>query len=168
MSSRSDPSLSKVQLLSHLHECHCWAAKACRDNAHIVSGIFQSPRPVAQHVHKAHNHVEDFLYFAEELQKQTVHVSTLRQTVIDQIELHDKLRNRIIGLFIALYVPLAFATVSHSGTITDCTLLIWKVILRDEHQRIPRFTGLDQHYFDRISFDDQSYPPLAESIFLQL
>lgn len=33
--------------------------------------------------------------------------------ITDQIELFDKRRNRTIGMFIAIYVPLAFATVRH-------------------------------------------------------
>jgi hypothetical protein len=39
-------------------------------------------------------------------------IEALKDTIISQVELFDKRRNKIIQMFVAVYVPLAFATVS--------------------------------------------------------
>lgn len=95
----------------HLHECHKWAALACNRNVDRISKLFASPLPVQQHVHKAGLYVEDPRYLIGELDLHAEEIDRLKEGVVAQIDLFDKRRNRNIGIFIAIYVPLAFATV---------------------------------------------------------
>jgi hypothetical protein len=114
MSSRKHPSLSKVQFLLHLRECHSWSAEACRENAKVVSDTFHLN---CQHTQckigplRTQKYVNDFEYLALELEKLVEQIDKLREVITTQVELFDKRRNRTVGMFIAIYVPLAFATV---------------------------------------------------------
>jgi hypothetical protein len=100
----------------HLRECHDWTAQACRRSATLTSDLFLSDLPITQQVHNRRAatqiHVADLSYLATELENHAKNIDTLREGIVSQIELFDKRRNRNIGIFIALYVPLAFATVS--------------------------------------------------------
>lgn len=111
MASRRNPSVSKVQLLMHLRECHEWAAKACERNVCVISKLFASPLPVQQHVYRAQLYAEDLRYLIGELKVHAQEIDNLKEVIVAQIDLFDKRRNRNIGMFIAIYVPLAFATV---------------------------------------------------------
>ncbi|KAM0715543.1 hypothetical protein Q7P37_009041 [Cladosporium fusiforme] len=126
MASRSNPSLSKVQFLLHMHECHDWAMQACRQNAGTISSIFLSLLPApqtAQHLYgraqMSKRHTDDLMFLAFELEKHASHIFKLREVVSGQIDLLDKRRNRTIGMFIAIYVPLAFATSFFGMNIED-------------------------------------------------
>jgi hypothetical protein len=57
----------------------------------------------------------DLDYLAKILKEQIGRVDEVKQLASDQMEIFDKRRNRIIGLLIAVYVPLAFATVRRSS-----------------------------------------------------
>ncbi|KAM0723393.1 hypothetical protein Q7P37_000379 [Cladosporium fusiforme] len=127
MASRRSPSSYDVQYLLHFRECHDWAAGACRANAKIISGLIDSPLPVPSHVslflEAFTGYIEDFEYLAEELDRHACQICDLKDAIIEQYELADKRRSRVIGLYVALYVPLAFATsffgmniVSNPGT----------------------------------------------------
>ena len=117
MASRSDPSLSKVQFLLHLLELHHWAAQACRGNMNVLRPLFQSPIPlpaiqcVYSRLNLSQRYLDDIEYLAGELELHAAQISNLKATISDQIDLFDKRRNRIVGMLIAIYVPLAFATV---------------------------------------------------------
>lgn len=111
MASRRNPSVSKVQFLMHLLECHQWAAKSCDRNVHVISKVFVSPLPVQQHVHRSQRYVDDLRYLASELTLHAQEMEKLKEAIVAQIDLFDKRRNRNIGMFIAIYVPLAFSTV---------------------------------------------------------
>jgi hypothetical protein len=119
MASRRDPSVSKVQFLMHLFECHQWAAKACDRNVHLISEVFASALPVQQHVHRSQRCVDDFRYLASELNLHAQEIEKLKDVIVAQIDLFDKRRNRNIGMFIAMYVPLAFSTVSCHDELKD-------------------------------------------------
>lgn len=104
----------------HLRECHNWAAQACRDNASELAVLF--PRPLQQTARPQHaerrqllseSHRVDLRYLADKIDKHAVQIGELKEVIIEQIELFDKRRNRTIGMFIAIYVPLAFATVRY-------------------------------------------------------
>lgn len=99
----------------HLHECHQWAAKACDHNIRVISKFFASPLPVQQHVYRSQLYVEDFRYLIGELKLHAQEIDKLKEVIVAQIDLSDKRRNRNIGMFIAIYVPLAFATVRVHG-----------------------------------------------------
>jgi hypothetical protein len=63
-------------------------------------------------------------------------VDKVKQLAIDQMELFDKRRNRIIGALVAVYVPLAFATVSHDRIALKSVVAYYQtVFFRDEHRR---------------------------------
>ena len=136
MASRRNPSVSKVQLLMHLRECHQWAAKACDRNARLISKPFVSPcLPVQQHVHRSQLYVADLQYLVDELNTHAQEMDELKEIIVAQIDLSDKRRNRNIGMFIAMYVPLAFATVRmRSGVGYVIQQLILVVIFRDEYR----------------------------------
>lgn len=101
-----------MQYLLHLHEHHRWAAQACRANARELSALCLSSIPVTQQVHRAQRRADDFNYLAGELEKHTCQIEALKEVIVSQVELFDKRRNRIIQMFVAVYVPLEFATVS--------------------------------------------------------
>lgn len=60
-------------------------------------------------------YVDGFEYLAGEVDKHASQLVKLKQTIIEQIDLFDKQWNRVIGIFIAVYVPLAFTTVCISS-----------------------------------------------------
>lgn len=117
MISRQNPSLFKIQYLLHFKECHSLAADACRANALVISRLCH-PLPVPYHLlwksETLRTYEANFDYLAGELEKHAERILGLIQSISDQIELFDKRRNKVIGLFIAVYVPLAFITVGSS------------------------------------------------------
>jgi hypothetical protein len=116
MAARSHPSLSKIQFLLHLRECHTWAAQACRKNSNLVSHLFHLSCQQDQFkIEPSYTEgcVEDLAYLAQELDKLVSQIDDLQNVITNQIELFDKRRNRTVGMFIAIYVPLAFATVRY-------------------------------------------------------
>lgn len=56
----------------------------------------------------------DFEYLARELDQQIERIQKLKTIIIEQTDAMDKRRNRTLGVLIAIYVPLAFATVSYA------------------------------------------------------
>lgn len=58
------------------------------------------------------DYVVDFEYLALELDQQNERIQTLKALIIEQADSMEKRRNKTVGVFIAIYVPLAFATVS--------------------------------------------------------
>lgn len=121
MTSRKDPSTSKVQYLLHLRESHCCCAKSCREAATtaqlLCDRINLHPTQSLYDILDALQACKaDLLYLADELEAGTTRIDEVKQLAIDQMELFDKRRNRIIGTLIAVYVPLAFATVSNEAT----------------------------------------------------
>lgn len=56
----------------------------------------------------------DFEYLARELDQQIERIQKLKTIIIEQTDATDKRRNRTLGVLIAIYVPLAFATVSYA------------------------------------------------------
>lgn len=148
MSSRRNPSVSKVQLLMHLRECHQRAAKACDRNARLISKLFVSPfLPVQQHVHRSQLYVDDLRYLIHELDAHAQEMDKLKEVIVAQIDLSDKRRNRNIGVFIAMYVPLAFATVGIcSGARYVIHQLILIVLLRNEHRGSICRHCVEQHH----------------------
>jgi hypothetical protein len=135
--SRRKPSVSKVQILMHIRECHQWAAQACRQNATLIQKLCSSEFPCTQDVHKrrllAAMWVKDLLYLADELDLYARQVGELKSAVIGLIELFDKRRTRNIGFLIAVYVPMAFATVSMPSLRQHEGILTVIVIFWDEH-----------------------------------
>ena len=119
MASRRNPSVSKVQFLMHLFECHQWAAKTCDRNVHVISKLFASPHPVQQHVQRSQRYIDDLRYLASELKLHAQEIEKLKGVIVAQNELSEKRRNRNIGMFIAIYVPLAFSTVSYHNKLRD-------------------------------------------------
>lgn len=97
----------------HLLECHNLATIACRENALVISRLTPLPIPLSLHDKWKHlrNYVENFDYLAGEIEKHASKITELKQNVVEQIELFDKRRNRVVGVFVAIYVPLAFTTV---------------------------------------------------------
>lgn len=74
--------------------------------------LCQSPIPVTEEVYTAQIRADDFNYLADELEKHMRQIEALKEVITSQVELFDKRRNKIIQMFVAVYVPLAFATVS--------------------------------------------------------
>jgi hypothetical protein len=101
--------MSKVQLLLHLRECHEWAAQACYRNILQISALVQPHIPAQEDLQKQINDLE---YLAGEIESHIQQMDSLRETIVCQIDLFEKRRTRIVGMLIAVYVPLAFATVS--------------------------------------------------------
>jgi hypothetical protein len=155
MASRAHPSLSKVQFLLHLRECHTWAAQACRKNSGKVSDLFHlgctqdSCKTKPLHTQGC---VDDLAYLARELNKLVKQIDDLQDVITNQVELFDKRRNRTIGMFIAIYVPLAFATVRPSSTVR-VLLLTPTVFFWHEHRRPISINELDQHHIVRVHVD---------------
>lgn len=118
MFSRQNPSLSKVQYLLHLQESHALGAKACRENALVLSRLTPLPVPLSLEEKRRvlRHYVDDFDHLARGLDKHARHVAEVKQNIIDQVELFDKRRNRVVGVLIAIYVPLAFTTVRSSSS----------------------------------------------------
>jgi hypothetical protein len=120
MSSRKDPSMSKVQLLLHLRECHEWAAQACHRNIIQISALVLPRIPAQEDLPKQ---IDDLQYLAGQIESHIQQIDSLRDTIVCQVDLFEKRRTRIIGMLIAVYVPLAFATVSVSLKISDVRVL---------------------------------------------
>lgn len=118
MASRRSPSASKVRHLLHLSESHDWVAQACRRNVATISAYFNSTLAPSQDVSNSLNDMEDFMvdfeYLARELDQQIERIQKLKTIIIEQTDATDKRRNRTLGVLIAIYVPLAFATVSYA------------------------------------------------------
>jgi hypothetical protein len=115
MAARGHPSLSKIQFLLHLRETHLWAAQACRRNSDTLSDLFHLGCQQDQcKIEPSYTEgcVEDLAYLARELDKFIGQIDDLQDVITNQVELFDKRRNRTVGMFIAIYVPLVFATAS--------------------------------------------------------
>lgn len=120
IASRRDPSASKVQYLLHLKECHLLCAEACRGNAAAARRISRDIElPACLYLYAVRDELHalalDLEYLAETIDRSVVRIDEVMRLSIDQIEIFDKRRNRIIGTLIAAYVPLAFTTVSTSA-----------------------------------------------------
>lgn len=81
----------------------------------MITNLIRSPLPAPRHIvvnsERFTRCSEDFLHVAEELCAHIQHIKDLKTVIVEQIDLLDKRRNRLIGLLIAVYVPLAFGTV---------------------------------------------------------
>nr|OQO24686.1 hypothetical protein B0A51_08865 [Rachicladosporium sp. CCFEE 5018] len=114
LASRRDPSVSKVQYLRHLKECHESNASACRRNARKIHDLLRAISPPHQNALSAWDEllacVQDFEYLAEEISDSTQPVVELVELITAQVDLFDKRRSKVIGLLLAIYVPMAFAT----------------------------------------------------------
>jgi hypothetical protein len=155
MVSRRDPSTSKVQYLLHLRECHVSCAQACIDNAILARSIrAKIELPACQYLDCISDdlqaHIIDLGYLADTLNKSIVHIDEVKRLAVNQMEIFDKRRNIIIGLLIAVYVPLTFTTVSTSpylGKAIAHPLLA--VVLRHEHRRQDNRILDEQHRLNR-------------------
>lgn len=117
--SRRDASTSKVQYLLHLKECHFWCARACRTSAATAQRLHgEIALPCSRYRYDLRGELHalnlDLDYLADELEKSILRVEEVKDLTMMQMELFEKRRSRIIGLLVAIYVPLAFATVSSS------------------------------------------------------
>lgn len=147
MASRKRPSLSKVQLLLHIRECDDWAIQACCQNADVVTKRFhldcEDGKPCKFGEFQAQ--VNDIKYLSEQIEKHRDQIDVLVGVISNQVDLFDKRRNKTIGFFIAVYVPLAFATVS--GPLNGWShLLMLEVVLRNEYRAYLFSSSLDQHH----------------------
>lgn len=83
-------------------------------------------------------------------------IEALKEVIISQVELFDKRRNRIIQMFVAIYVPLAFATVRVPVLTRHWNKALTEaVILRHEYFRQLRFNRLDQHHINLFQHNSQ-------------
>ncbi|SMY28563.1 unnamed protein product [Zymoseptoria tritici ST99CH_1A5] len=116
---RRYPSTSQIQYLLHTQECHMSCAQACKKTAAKARSLFGDIElPASQYMYTVKDHLHalavDIEYLADTLESDVAQIDRVKQLAIDQMELFDKRRNRVIGVLIAVYVPLAFATVSLS------------------------------------------------------
>ncbi|KAK6433118.1 hypothetical protein LTR95_010707 [Oleoguttula sp. CCFEE 5521] len=127
--SRRDPSASKVQYLLHLKECHESHASASRQNAQTVTELLHAVSPPGRDALDAWDDllacVEDFEYLATEITVSIKGVSDLIELITAQVDLFDKRRSKVIGLLLAIYVPLAFATSLFGMNIEDLSQAVF-------------------------------------------
>lgn len=149
MIARRNPSVTKVQYLLHLQECHVFASQACRANTQVILRLFQ-PLPIPFALHSKSEllwkYADDFTYLAAEIDKHAGQLTELRQVIVEQVDLFDKRRNKIIGFFIAIYVPLAFTTVRDHSQSSFVALLTETVLIWDEHTGCLKFRVLVQQH----------------------
>ncbi|SMR51078.1 unnamed protein product [Zymoseptoria tritici ST99CH_1E4] len=166
MYSRRNPSSSKVQYLLHTQECHNYSARACRANAIIAKDLGKEIElPAACRVHYIlHDDLQalhlDLNYLADRLDNSAIQIDRLKRLTMDQMDMFDKRRNRLIGILIAIYVPLAFTTSFFGMNIADhSTFSYWTNTTarhEDFNSSLPfESTGLDNVFFG-------SYLPIAE------
>ena len=129
IAARRYPSTSKVQYLLHLRECHSWCANSCRLNALESRGISRKIElPATEYLSGVQKSMQayhaDLTYLADQLDAHVIHINEIKQLVTEQMDLFDKRRSRIIGFLIAIYVPLAFTTVSTCSFAANQTWLI--------------------------------------------
>lgn len=101
--------------------------------------------------------IDDIKYLAEQINKHHDQIDDLIALISNQVDLFDKRRNKTIGFFIAVYVPLAFATV-RGPTLTHgdvIILLTLKVFLWYEHRRQIQPSELDQHHISGVRLDSK-------------
>ncbi|OQO10212.1 hypothetical protein B0A48_04569 [Cryoendolithus antarcticus] len=127
--SRRDPSVSKVQYLLHLKECHESHASAIRQNAQTMTELLHAVSPPGRDALDAWDDllacVEDFEYLAAETTVSIKGVSDLIELITAQVDLFDKRRSKVIGLLLAIYVPLAFATSLFGMNIEDLSQAVF-------------------------------------------
>jgi hypothetical protein len=113
MASRKRPSVSKVQFLLHIRECDDWALQACCQNMETIRQRFHldCKEGEACRFDAVQAHVDDIKYLSERIKKHREEIGALIEVISNQVDLFDKRRSKTIGFFIAVYVPLAFATV---------------------------------------------------------
>lgn len=116
MQSRRYPSVSKVQYLLHLSESHKRCAHACKSNADVAreycNKIQSSTSTFSSSLHEKLDALsKDLTYLAGELETGIKRIDTAKVFGAEQIVLFDSRRTRVIGLLVAIYVPLAFTTV---------------------------------------------------------
>lgn len=76
----------------------------------------------------------DLGYLSDELKSSMKKVDDVKKLAVDQMEIFDKRRNKVIGTLIAVYVPLAFATVSAICIVFGWHSSLWPVFLLNEHR----------------------------------
>lgn len=113
MASRKRPSVSKVQFLLHVRECDDWTFQACWQNVETITKHFHLDcrEGEACRFDAFQAHVDDIKYLAKRIKKHSDEIGALIELISNQVDLFDKRRSKTIGFFIAVYVPLAFATV---------------------------------------------------------
>lgn len=116
MLSRRHPSTSKIQYLLHTQECNIYSAQACRENAAIAQKLVEDIElPAVEKLYTIRGELQDLHmdlgYLAQQLDSSVVRIDRIKRLTIDQMDMFDKRRNRLVGILIAIYVPLAFATV---------------------------------------------------------
>ncbi|EGP83945.1 uncharacterized protein MYCGRDRAFT_96380 [Zymoseptoria tritici IPO323] len=121
---RRYPSTSQIQYLLHTQECHMSCAQACKKNAAKARSLFGDIElPASQYMYTIRDHLHalavDIEYLADTLESDIAQIDQVKQLAIDQMDFFDKRRNRVIGVLIAVYVPLAFATSFFSMSIED-------------------------------------------------
>ncbi|SMR59344.1 unnamed protein product [Zymoseptoria tritici ST99CH_1E4] len=121
---RRYPSTSQIQYLLHTQECHMSCAQACKKTAAKARSLFGDIElPASQYMYTVKDHLHalavDIEYLADTLASDIAQIDRVKRLAIDQMELFDKRRNRVIGVLIAVYVPLAFATSFFSMSIED-------------------------------------------------
>ncbi|SMR42476.1 unnamed protein product [Zymoseptoria tritici ST99CH_1E4] len=124
MMCRRDSSTSIVQYLLHMRECHDQCVEACKDNVAIALRLRDEIHlPEGPHLETIRNGLQalalDLGYLSDELKSSMKKVDDVKKLAVDQMEIFDKRRNKVIGTLIAVYVPLAFATSFFSMSIED-------------------------------------------------
>jgi hypothetical protein len=119
MASRKRPSVSKVQFLLHIRECDEWALRACSQNVETITKRFHLDCREGESCRfdAVQAHVDDIKYLSERIKPHSTEIGALIELISNQVDLFDKRRSKTIGFFIAVYVPLAFATV---GGLIEC------------------------------------------------
>jgi hypothetical protein len=117
---RKSPSGPKIQYLLHLEECVVEVVNNIRLHADVLDLIETS---VKEHRHKIddtlQSYLDDLKPFKDDLDALTNDLNSkidicikMRGLMKDQMEYSNRLRNSMIGILVAIYVPLSFATVS--------------------------------------------------------
>lgn len=117
---RSSPSGWKIQLLSHLQECHIDIAEQCEQNIETLKAILLClplPSPAAdaasyEHLDDLDQCKIDLEYLASELRAKSEAITPVKRLIREQMDYSTAYRNTVIAVLVALYVPISFVSVS--------------------------------------------------------
>lgn len=117
---RKAPSASKHQYLLHLEDTIIHVAKATESSVKLIDRVLSSVLSRLPNNEQCFNvmlddlndYKEDFGRLSEPLNHRLALIRDIRDKMKDQMQYSDRLRSMMIGVLVAVYVPLSFATVS--------------------------------------------------------
>lgn len=117
---RKSPSGNKYQYLLHLEDTLDHVVKGTKAASMLIDEVMlavstrlpNKEQLIYILLDDLNRYKADFNDLVQALKERLVMTSDIRATMKDQMEYSNRLRNTMIGILVAIYVPLSFTTVS--------------------------------------------------------